>query len=348
MLLAFTIMWFALFLLCLLLWYMPSYSSVRGVLPISCRSNPYQYVHDAFRRNNYVINHKFISNDTRFITIPYEVKQNMLWNNASVCNTATFLLLVYFVHVRDLERRNLIRQYVKQGMIVDGKKINYVFVVASPLRKKEVLHDIKEENTKNGDILLSVHEDNYPNITITHLDAMLWVRDYCKETVFVARVDGDVWIHLGNLIHYLKSIQPYRYYGGGIPWSGIIEHGAVYKSIHTIPFDFPAQRWTANVGGAILYSRDVIPFINIGTQYMEILLPLSDDNTIGEILSRAGIKPSAKPRDYTLYTHSYTNTSIVNNTVFQHGIKDIQLLKEIYSNYSSVYLIPYNLQLLVC
>ena len=129
-------MWFALFLLCLLLWYMPSYSSVRGVLPISCRSNPYQYVHDAFRRNNYVINHKFISNDTRFITIPYEVKQNMLWNNASVCNTATFLLLVYFVHVRDLERRNLIRQYVKQGMIVDGKKINYVFVVASPLRKK--------------------------------------------------------------------------------------------------------------------------------------------------------------------------------------------------------------------
>ena len=90
------------------------------------RSNPYQYVHNAFRRNNYTTNNKFVSKDPLFFNIRYEMKQNIIWNEESNYCNGTFLFLLYFVHVNDEERRDLIRKYVKQGMIVEGKRINYV------------------------------------------------------------------------------------------------------------------------------------------------------------------------------------------------------------------------------
>ena len=141
-----------------------------------------------------------VSKDPLFFNIRYEMKQNIIWNEESNYCNGTFLFLLYFVHVNDEERRDLIRKYVKQGMIVEGKRINYVFVVASPIRNDYAVARVKNENERHKDILLSVHEDNYMNITLTHLDAMLWVRDYCRDTIFVGRVDGDVWIHFGNLI----------------------------------------------------------------------------------------------------------------------------------------------------
>lgn len=214
-----------------------------------------------------------------------------------------------------------------------------MYVVASPIRNDYAVARVKNENERHKDILLSVHEDNYMNITLTHLDAMLWVRDYCRDTIFVGRVDGDVWIHFGNLIHYLNTVNPYRFYTGGMGFSRVMEHGAAYKGIHTIPFDFPPQRWTALNGGAILYSRDVIPYINIGTQYMEILLPLADDTTIGEILTRAGIRFAVRPKEYIIYSHEYV--SIADNIIFQHGIKNISLLREVFKNNTDRYLTPY-------
>ena len=307
---------------------------------VTIRRGQYQYVHDTFRRNGFTRNKKFISKDPYFINIHYEMKQNIVWNNKSVCQKNTFILLLFFVNMKDEARRSLIRKYFRQGMIVDGKAINYVFVVASPRNDSMELQTIQRENMKYGDILISIHKDDYPHVTVTFLDAFMWVRDYCKEAVFIGRIDGDVWIHVGNMIHYLKEIKPFRYYGGQRKVYRL-RHGAFYKGFHTIPFDFPYHAWVANVGGAAIFSNDVIPFINIGTQYMDILLPVSEDNTIGEILNRAGIKPYKKSSKYILYTHKYSGNSIKKNTIFQHGIKDIRLLKKVYRRYASVYLKPY-------
>ena len=102
----------------------------------------YQYVHEAFRKHNQTI-HKFVTNDTSFPFTNYVMKQNMAWDHRSVCSNDTFVLVVYLVSQKDYERRRLIREYVKQNMIVDGKRINYVFAVASenettmiPLKKE--------------------------------------------------------------------------------------------------------------------------------------------------------------------------------------------------------------------
>lgn len=259
------------------------YSLVRN------RINAYQYVHNTFRRNNYTTLNKWISKDPNFRPITYAIGDNIKWNNMSVCRNDSFFLLMYFVRKDDLARRSVIREFVKQNMIVDGKKINYVFVVASPLNATNQIKELTNENALYGDILISLHEDNYRLVPITILDAFYWVREYCKTVSFVARIDGDVWVHLGNLIHYYKSLDERRVFSGIMQ----VVHsngGAVwYKGIHNIPYDYsyPVKHVA---GGAYVLSRDVVPFINIGANYMSVLLPISEDVMITDILSKAGIE----------------------------------------------------------
>lgn len=45
---------------------------------IVCRINPYQYVHDTFRSNNYTTMNKWTSKEPRFVPISYELKDNIL------------------------------------------------------------------------------------------------------------------------------------------------------------------------------------------------------------------------------------------------------------------------------
>ena len=90
----------------------------------------YSFVHEAFRRHNQAI-HKFVTNDTSYSFTNYVMKQNMVWDHCSVCSNDTFVFLFYLVSQKDYERRQVIREYVKQNMTVDGKQINYMIVVAT-------------------------------------------------------------------------------------------------------------------------------------------------------------------------------------------------------------------------
>lgn len=298
----------------------------------------YKYVHDLFKSRNHSTRHKWISRDSNYEPITYEMRKNIMWNGQSVCKNESFILLMYFVNKNDIERRNVIREYVKQDMVVDGKMINYVFVVASPLNDTDVMQRLKDENAIHGDILISLHDDNYRLLPITILDAFYWVREYCKTVSFVSKVDGDVWIHLGNLIHYYKSIADQRIYSG-CRWSLSFEKGIDYKGIHIIPFDYP-QPIVFAVGGAYTVSRDVVPFINIGANYLDTILPVSEDIVISEILRRAGIGIYPIRKNITLYKN-YNYDFIPPNVVFLHAIKNMQAFKAIYANYSGIFLKPY-------
>lgn len=78
--------------------------------------------------------------------VPYEVKQYVVWNHRSMCVNDAFVVHLYFVNRSDTWRRYVIRKHVKQGMVVEGKRINYVFVMASPLRSIEAINVLEEEN----------------------------------------------------------------------------------------------------------------------------------------------------------------------------------------------------------
>ena len=340
---------FLLILLCNLLLirlFIPLYGVTTHQSSMIYRKNPYQYVHDAFRSNNYTTTNKWTSKEPRFVPISYELKENILWNGNPVCQKDSFILLMYFVHKKDVERRQVIREYVKQSMVVDGKKISYVFVVASPLNDTQVINALKEENLQYGDILISMHEDNYRLVPITILDAFYWVREYCKTVSFVARIDGDVWVHLGNLVGYLQEVPQSRLLTGGI-WRVTANYTVVHKGVPNIPFDYP-RPIVFVAGGAYVVSRDVVPFIPIGSQYLEVLLPISEDIMVSEILRRVGVGIFTSLRKYHFFLQYRSYMSIPPNIVFVHNIKDISLFKSIYANHSDVYLSPFQSTLCVC
>ena len=304
------------------------------------RINPYQYVHDTFRSNNYTTKNKWTSKEPRFVPISYELRDNILWNKNPVCQKDSFILLMYFVHKKDVERRQVIREYVKQSMVVDGKKLNYVFVVASPLNDTQMINALNKENAQYGDILISLHEDNYRLVPITILDAFYWVREYCKTVSFVARIDGDVWVHLGNLIRYLQEVPQSRVLTGR-PYVISSKTTIVYKGVPNIPFDYP-RPITFVAGGGYVVSRDVVPYISIGSHYLDVLFPVSEDIMVTEILRRAGIDIYPSMQKYYFFLDYRSYMSIPPNIIFLHRIKVISLFKSLYANHSDVYLLPFH------
>lgn len=299
----------------------------------------YQYVHESFRRHNQTI-HKFVTNDTSFPFTNYVMKQNMAWDHRSVCSSDTFVLIVYLVSRKDYERRQVIREYVKQNMTVDGRQINYVFAVAADNEMDMI--PLKKENELYHDILVSVHVDNYANVTHTILDSFMWVRDYCSQPHFIARVDGDTWVQFGNLIRYLKSVPSVGFYGGK-PINPLFGHHSQYKGIHLIPSDYIERRWYYVAGGAYILSADLIPFINIGTEYLDIILPVAEDAVVGEIMRVLDVKRDTGPEEYTLFNdyNHLRNHTIPPNAIFIHQLKALSLLSAVYRNYSSIYTVPF-------
>ena len=289
---------------------------------------------------------KWTSKEPRFVPISYELKDNILWNRNPVCQKDSFILLMYFVHKKDVERRQVIREYVKQSMVVDGKKLNYVFVVASPLNDTQVINALKDENSKYGDILISLHKDDFQHLTVTVLDAFYWVREYCKTVSFVAKIDGDVWAHLGNLVDYLLETPQSRVLVG---MRCLLTDNItiVYRGVPNIPFDYP-RPIVFVAGGAYMVSRDIVPYISIGAQYLEVLLPISEDIMVSEILRRAGIDIYPSLPKYSFFINYWSGAVVPPNAVILHNVKDISLFKSIYANHSNVYLSPFKSTSRVC
>lgn len=301
------------------------------ICPLAFMDYSFHYVHDTFRRNNCSMSNKWKSNDTDFSPIYYTMKQNVIWNNHSVCVCDTFILIYFNVFRSDEERRNVIRHYLTQGMMVDGKRINYIFTVVSPINDTTEIEKLKKENTVYGDILISMHEDNRRLLPITVLDTFLWIRDFCKTAKYVVKTDGDTWVHLDNLVHYVKSLNMSKVFSGE---PHCVRRGKriKYHEVYAIPYDYPEDVPFVPGGGYIL-SQDLIPFINIGVQYLDVLFPSIEDAIITKIINKAGVQVQT-PREYILYHHYKEGEAIHSNVIFAHNMKSIKRLKEVYNNHS--------------
>lgn len=278
------------------------------------RQVDYQYVHDAFKKN-VNISSRFITHDTSFVPLHYEVKQNMIWNH-SICSNSTYLLLMIFTMHDALDVRQMYRKYIKQGMIVNGKQINYVFPVSADSSQVDIINSLKEEDALYKDILVSNHLNTQANWTITVLDSYMWVRDYCKEAQFVSKMDGDTWVHLGNLIQVLKDAPKKRCYIGRTATQKLGPSRYYKNTVRYTPNDYPSRMIRFNYGAGNALSRDIIPFINIGTLYTDYVFPALEDVYIASILSLAGIYPVTAGN--FLVFKSFPNSTVSSRAVFIH------------------------------
>ena len=301
---------------------------------LNTRKKDYQYVYNVFKQNNPSTT-RFVTNDTLFHPLTYVLKQNMEWNHHSVCTNDTFALLMFFTYRDDSERRDMIREYIKQGMIVDGMTLNYVMVIACDVSEVDEMEQLRKENNQYGDLLVSMHKDDCALWPITVLDSFLWTRDYCSQAKYVIKVDGDVWVHLGNMVHYLRSAPKTGFYGG-MTVHHWFRGGQEYKGVRFIPLDFQEKQLSFNLGAFTAFSNDVIPFVGIGTQFVDILFPACEDVLIGQILRKAGILPHRKPRDYVwmAFSNKLNNLTVSPNIISVH-VKGFNNLKKLYVKYAS-------------
>lgn len=61
--------------------------------------------------------------------------------------------------------------------------------------------------------------------------------------------------------------------------------GVLWRPIDYLPYYHPFM-----FGGGYIITRDIVPFISIGTLYLDLLWPGVEDVMIGEIISKAGFK----------------------------------------------------------
>lgn len=232
---------------------------------LQTRQVDYQYVHDVFKKS-VNMSSRFITHDASFVPLHYEVKQNMMWNH-SICSNSTYLLLMIFTMHNALDIRQMYRKYIKQGMIVNGKQINYVFPVSADSSQVDVIKSLREEDALYKDILVSNHLNTQANWTITVLDSYMWARDYCKEAHYVSKMDGDTWVFLSNLLQVLEHAPKKRCYIGRVKIQRMGPSNYYKGRVRYTPNDYPLRAIPFNFGAGSVLSRDVVPFINIGTLY---------------------------------------------------------------------------------
>ena len=300
---------------------------------LSFRNYKYEFVHRLFREHNCTIG-KFTSNDTGYIPVQYKPVDNMIWVQHSPCSNDTFILLLYLIYKKDYARRELLRGYIKQGMVVEGKVVNYMFVVTADDDADMKRWGFIDENKQYGDLLVSVHVDNLANITLSVLDGLLWARNYCPQAAYVLKVDGDTFVHLGNLVGYLKGVPRTGFYGGAT-CRDVYGRRSMTRRKWFIPDDYPFERsYYFNLGWGIILSKDLVPLVTIGTEYIDLII-MADDPLIGDVLSRIGIYPYGKSREFKIAINYSPPGMIPQSVIFVHRLKQLRLYTQIWKNHSS-------------
>ena len=252
-----------------------------------------------------------------------------------VCQNDTFLLAVFLSRSNSREMRDVIRQLIPQNTIVNGRRVNHVFVVAYEDNDRESILSIRKENEEYGDIIVSLHEDKYILLTTTSFNAYTWIAYHCTTTQYVGKFDLDTFIFWGNLIQYLEQAPRYGYFGGRRLGYAFQTRCSSQKN-YAVPCDYPVKRYVKyNSGGGILFSRDIIEYLVVGEMYQPLFVTAEDIMT-GAVLNDAGIIPTELKMNGCKYmvwiqdNHGYYKnyTRIPRGISVFHYVKRIERYKE--------------------
>ncbi|XP_072305777.1 beta-1,3-galactosyltransferase 4 [Eucyclogobius newberryi] len=231
---------------------------------------------------------------------PTRPEEFLLMPSPLVCQRAKPHIITMVTSAPANQRaRQTIRDTWGGEVEVRGLRVMTLFVVGVPsdpsLGKLLVV-----EARERGDLIQGRFLDTYSNLTLKTLSTLAWVRRFCPQAHFMAKVDDDVLFNLSNLLHFLnKSRNPY-------------EHGDLYLGrvhIRVAPNRDPVSKHYLSAG---VYSPAVFPDYCSGTAYvlsrsalLKISLaatasPLSaplppEDAFVGMCARAAGVLPSHCP-----------------------------------------------------
>lgn len=167
-----------------------------------------------------------------------------------------YLVVLVLTTYYDIDTRETIRETwgsIAQTEIwpgIDGKikGIKVVFMFGNPGNHYVKQAIIKDESDRYGDIIVADFTDSYYNLTYKVMMGLKWTSEYCRQANYIVKVDDDMFLHIVNLIRFLRT-RHYTDNGEVIGYRNTIPK-VLRTGIWGVPWDvFPFTRFPNYTNG---------------------------------------------------------------------------------------------------
>lgn len=231
---------------------------------------------------------------------PTRPDEFLLMPSPLVCQRAKPYLVTMVTSAPANQRaRQAVRKTWGGEVDVRGLRVMTLFMVgvaSDPGLAKLLVEEAREQ----GDLVQGRFLDTYSNLTLKTLSLLGWVRRFCPQAHFMAKVDDDVLFNPGALLRFLnKSRNPYE--------QGDLYLGRVH--LHVAPdrdpdskHYLPAGAYPPSVfpdycsGTAYVLSRSALLKVSLAASASPLSTPLPpEDVFVGLCARTAGVPPSHCP-----------------------------------------------------
>lgn len=262
--------------------------------------------------DNHIVSHmksysyRYLINSYDFVNDTLSLKHTSagpryqyLINHKEKCQAQDVLLLLFVKTApENYDRRSAIRKtwgnenYVRSQLNANIKTL-FALGTPSPLEGEELQRKLVWEDQMYNDVIQQDFVDSFYNLTLKLLMQFSWANTYCPHAKFLMTADDDIFIHMPNLIEYLRSLEQI---GVQDFWIGRVHRGAppIRHKSSKYYVSYEMYQWPAypdyTAGAAYVISGDVAAKVYEASQTLNSSLYI-DDVFMGLCANKIGIVP---------------------------------------------------------
>nr|XP_040039300.1 lactosylceramide 1,3-N-acetyl-beta-D-glucosaminyltransferase A [Gasterosteus aculeatus aculeatus] len=241
--------------------------------------------------------------DAGFVNYPYLINQPGKCGGGGGDRKSQDVLLLLFVKSspENFERRQAIRDtWGNESFIWTelGARVRMVFALGvhpDVRRRSRVQSELMQEDRAHGDLIQQNFLDTFHNLTSKLLLQFHWGHKYCRQARFLMSADDDIFVHLPNLVKYLRQLLSTE---SGVKdlWVGHVHRGAPpvrrKDSKYHVPHDlYPWPSYPDYTSGSgYVVSGDVAAKIYHATLLLNSSMYI-DDVFMGICATAVGVYP---------------------------------------------------------
>ncbi|XP_036610373.1 lactosylceramide 1,3-N-acetyl-beta-D-glucosaminyltransferase [Trichosurus vulpecula] len=211
-----------------------------------------------------------------------------LINHKDKCRDQDVLLLLFVkTSPENRNRRDAIRKtwgndrYVRSQLNANIKTLFALGSPSNPLHseRERLQNELFIEDQEYNDLIQQDFNDTFYNLTLKLLLQFRWMNMHCAHAKFVMSADDDIFIHMPNLIEYLRSLEQM---GVQDFWVGRVHRGSPpvrdKSSKYYVPYEM--YHWPSypdyTAGAAYVISSDVAAKVYEASQTLNSSLYIDD------------------------------------------------------------------------
>ncbi|XP_045898426.1 lactosylceramide 1,3-N-acetyl-beta-D-glucosaminyltransferase A-like [Micropterus dolomieu] len=260
--------------------------------------NSYTFLNSSFAMTN---NHHH-RKDGGLVNYPYLINRPGKCGGEDGKSWEDVLLLLFVKSSpENFERRQAIRDtWGNESFVWSelGASVRMVFALGvhpDDERRSRVQSKLLQEDQAYGDLIQQNFFDTFHNLTTKLILQFHWVHKYCPQARFLMSADDDIFVHMPNLVKYLRQLLSGQSQGKGL-WVGHVHRGSPpirrKQSKYHVPYDlYPWPSYPDYTSGAgYVVSGDVVAKIYHATLVLNSSMYI-DDVFMGICAKAMGVSP---------------------------------------------------------